>query len=179
MKMVFCAAKQENRPFGKEYAMEYQDGMDRDTFEILDDLRSTIEEAKGAFGNRQQCQIDREDLLGLLEELEAVLPEDIRNATTIVRRREEILARAEDDAARIIEDARMQAETLASEQEIVRIARIQHDEILAAAEQYDRDIREGANDYADDVFYHIERELDGWIENVRGNRERFVNISEQ
>ena len=122
MKMVFCAAKQENRPFGKEYAMEYQDGMDRDTFEILDDLRSTIEEAKGAFGNRQQCQIDREDLLGLLEELEAVLPEDIRNATTIVRRREEILARAEDDAARIIEDARMQAETLASEQEIVRIA---------------------------------------------------------
>lgn len=74
--------------------MEYQDGMDRDTFGILDDLRTTIEEAKGAFGNRQQCQLDRADVLNLLDELEAVLPEDIRNATPIVRRHEEILARA-------------------------------------------------------------------------------------
>lgn len=158
--------------------MEYRDGMDRETLSILEDLRSTVEEAKGAFGNRAQCQIDREELLSLIDELESVLPEDIHNALTIVNRREEIIRRAEDEASRIIEDARMQAETLASEQEVVRIARIQHDEILAAAEQYDRDIREGANDYADDVFYHVERELDGWIENVRANRERFVNISE-
>lgn len=158
--------------------MNYRDAGGKEALEILEDLQIMITDAKGAFGNRQYCQIDRDAALNLIGEIYDILPQDLDNANIIVRQSENIRYHAEEEADRIIADARMQAETLASEQEVVRIAQIQADEIIAEAEHYARDIREGANDFADEVFYHVERELDGWLGNVRANRERFVDVSE-
>ena len=52
----------------------------------------------------------------------------------------------------MIEDARSQAITIASEQEIVRISQQQADAILAEARELERETRAGAEDYADEVF---------------------------
>lgn len=158
--------------------MNYRDDGGKEALEIIEELQFMITDAKGAFGNRQHCQIDREAALALIDEFFSVLPGNLRAADAILHEANKIRFDAEDDANRIINDARMQAETLASEQEVVRIAQIQADQIIADAENYARDIREGANDYADDIFYKVEVELDGWIRNVRSNRELFVEVSE-
>ena len=57
----------------------------------------------------------------------------------------------------MIEDARSQAITIASEQEIVRISQQQADAILAEARELERETRAGAEDYADEVFSHVEQ----------------------
>ena len=73
---------------------------------------------------------------------------------------------------RMIEDARSQAITIASEQEIVRISQQQADTILADARELERQTRAGAEDYADEVFGHIEQSLDTLLNNTRRCRDR-------
>ena len=73
----------------------------------------------------------------------------------------------------MIEDARSQAMTIASEQEIVRISQQQADTILIAdARELERQTRAGAEDYADEVFGHVEQSLDTLLGNVRRCRDR-------
>ncbi|MBR2521782.1 MAG: ATPase, partial [Coriobacteriales bacterium] len=79
------------------------------------------------------------------------------------------------EANRILEDARNRALTIASEQEIVRIAQQQAENILADAREHERQTRAGAEDYADNVFSHIESTLDSLNDNVRRCRERLNN----
>ena len=79
---------------------------------------------------------------------------------------------AEAEANRMIEDARSQAITIASEQEIVRISQQQADTILADARELERQTRAGAEDYADEVFGHIEQSLDTLLNNTRRCRDR-------
>ena len=84
----------------------------------------------------------------------------------------EILDEAEAQASRLIEDARSQAITIASEQEIVRISQQQADAILAEARELERETRAGAEDYADEVFSHVEQSLDTALNSVRRCRDR-------
>ena len=74
-----------------------------------------------------------------------------------------------------MEDARNQALLLASEQEIVRIAQQQAENVLADAREMEREMRAGAEDYADTVFAHIESTVNQINENVRRCRERLNN----
>ena len=96
-------------------------------------------------------------------------------ARQLVRERQGLLEDTEAECNRILEDARNQALIIASEQEIVRIAQQQAENILADAREMERETRAGAEDYADNVFSHIENTLDSLNENVRRCRERLNN----
>ena len=89
-----------------------------------------------------------------------------------MRERLSLLDDADAEANRMIEDARSQAMTIASEQEIVRISQQQADTILADARELERQTRAGAEDYADEVFGHVEQSLDTLLGNVRRCRDR-------
>jgi len=82
---------------------------------------------------------------------------------------------AEAEANRIIEAARDQAEMIANEQEIVRIAMQQAGQVLDEAHEHERETRAGAEEYADTVFGHIENTIDQVSENVRRCRDQLNN----
>ena len=130
--------------------------------------------------------MDETGVLGLLEEL-SILLEDSKpvfgkgnlrqvdiaaQSRQIVRERQSLLDDAEAEANRMIEDARSQAMTIASEQEIVRISQQQADQLVADARELERQTRAGAEDYADEVFGHVEQSLDTLLNNVRRCRDR-------
>ena len=52
-----------------------------------------------------------------------------------------------------------EALTIAGEQEIVRLAQQQADDIRDRAQQYERETRYAAEDYAEQVFTHLEENL--------------------
>ena len=129
--------------------------------------------------------MDETGVLGLIEELSILLEDskpvfgknnlrqvDITAAFEIM---DEIRDDAEAESSRLIEDARSQAMTIASEQEIVRIAQQQADTIMADARELERQTRAGAEDYADEVFGHVEQSLDTLITSVRRCRDRLNN----
>ena len=142
---------------------------------LLDELSDLIEDGKPALGNRDRKQIEVGPALDIIDEIRQSFPVEFSQARQIVRERQGLLEDTEAECNRILEDARNQALIIASEQEIVRIAQQQAENILADAREMERETRAGAEDYADSVFSHIESTLDSLNENVRRCRERLNN----
>ena len=139
---------------------------------LLDELSDLIEEGKAALGNKDKRQIDAGVAHEIIDEIRQRFPEELAESRKILREKDDLLADAEMEGNRIIEDARNQALVIASEQEIVRIAQSQAEQILRDAREQDRQVRSGAEDYADSVLSHIQNTLETLTDNVHRSRER-------
>ncbi|MBQ9068483.1 MAG: ATPase [Eggerthellaceae bacterium] len=144
---------------------------------LIEELSILLEDAKPVFGKQNLRQVDVAAAFEILDDIRDTFPAEFAQARQIVRERESLLDDAEDEANRMIEDARSQAMTIASEQEIVRVSQQQADVILADARQLERETRAGAEDYADEVFGHVEQSLDTLLANVRRCRDRLNSAS--
>ena len=141
---------------------------------LLEELSILLEDAKPVgFGrNNNLRQVDIQAAFEIMDEIRDTFPSEFAQARQIVRERQGLLDDADAEANRMVEDARSQAMTIASEQEIVRISQQQADQILADALELERQTRAGAEDYADEVFNHVEQSLDTLLSNVRRCRDR-------
>ncbi len=139
----------------------------------LEELQIILEEAKPGFmGKGNLRQVNTDEALDILDEIRDIFPSEFAQARQIVREREALIDDAERQASRIIEDARAQAMTVASEQEIVRLATNEADEIMQEAREMERETRAGAEDYADEVFGHVEQTLENVLSQVQRVRDR-------
>ena len=144
---------------------------------LLDELADFLEDSKPVLGNSSRRQVDLNQAMEIINDIRDAFPMEFSQARQIVRERQGLLEDAEAECNRMLENARTQALTIASEQEIVRIAQQQAENILADARELERSTRAGAEDYADSVFSHIEATLDSLNENVHRCRERLNNRS--
>ena len=127
---------------------------------LVDELEALLDEAKPPFGGNAQRKVVETDMFyNILDEIKMSYPEEWQKSRRIIRERDELLAAANAQADSIIADAQQQAMVIAGEQEIVRLAQQQADDIRAQAQQYERDTRYAAEDYADQVFSHLEENL--------------------
>jgi hypothetical protein len=124
------------------------------------------------------ARIDREAIYELLDQMRATIPEEIKQARWIVKERQEMLAEAKRESDRIVEEARDRAERQASEQEVVKLAQKQSEEIMDEARLREREVRLGAEDYADEVLGTLEVNLEKFTSAVRRGRERLQGKSE-
>ena len=145
--------------------------------ELLDELAERIETSKPVLGNSQKRQVEIGPVFEIIDEIRDILPEELRQARIIVRDRQGMIEAAEIDANRILEDAERQADQIASEQEIVRIAEAKATDIVEEAMMREREMRVGAEDYADQIFANLETNLDNLLKNVTRCRARLNNSS--
>src|ERR671933_2520390 len=110
--------------------------------------------------------------------MRSTIPEEIKQARWIVKERQEMLAEAKREAERLIGEAREQAQQAASQQEIVRLAERQAQELLDEARGREREIRLGAEDYADEILNTLEVNLTKFIAAVQRGRERLQGKDE-
>ena len=106
-------------------------------------------------------------------------PEEWQKSRRILRERDELLASATAQADSIIADAQQQALTIAGEQEIVRLAQQQADDIRDRAQQYERETRYAAEDYAEQVFTHLEENLKSLTSTVARCRQQLNESANQ
>ncbi len=139
---------------------------------LIEELSLLLEDSKPVFGRANVRQVDITAAQEILDEINDIFPSEFAHSRQIVRERQSLLADAEAEAERLIEDAQSQALTIASEQEIVRISQQQAEAIMADAREMERQTRAGAEDYADEVFAHVEQTMDTMLENVRRCRDR-------
>ena len=128
-----------------------------DVLVLIDKLDQLVHEAK-AVPLTDQVRIDREEIWEILDQMRATIPEEIKQARWIVKERQEMLGEAKREAERLINEAREQAAQLASQQEIVRLAERQAAELMAEARRREREVRLGAEDYADEILSTLEIE---------------------
>ena len=89
-----------------------------DLQEMVDDLIVRVHEAKSIplSGN---AMVDRDKILGLLEKINAALPDELKAARWMVREREAFIARTNEKARGIVEKARNEADELVANSNIL------------------------------------------------------------
>lgn len=140
--------------------------------ELLEELADIIEQSKPVLGNSQKRQIEIAPVFDIIDEIRDIFPDELRQARIIVRDKQGMIEAAEIDANRILQDAEAQADQIASEAEIVRIAKQKAQDIIDEAMNREREMRVGAEDYADQIFANLETNLDNLLQNVRRCRQR-------
>src|SRR3954463_12625407 len=144
-----------------------------DVLVLIDKLDDTIHNAKQV-PLTDTVRVDKEEIYDILDQMRATIPEEIKQARWIVKERQEMLAEAKREAERIIREAREEQTRLISEEEGVRQAERQAEEIVEEARAREREIRLGAEDYADDILNTLEVNLSKFIAAVQRGRERLA-----
>ena len=124
---------------------------------LVDELEGIIQESKAPFGKAQQKIIETEVFFNILDEIRMSYPEEWQKSRRILRERDELLASATAQADSIIADAQQQALTIAGEQEIVRLAQQQADDIRDRAQQYERETRYAAESRCSRIWRRTSR----------------------
>ena len=133
---------------------------------ILDELESLlIDAARVPFTNKRVLEED--DVARLLDELRDALPGTIAEASKVMTERQHILEEAQKEAQSIIEKAKSYTLKLTDENTITKQAQEQGVEIVTQAQKQAYDLQNDAMTYADDVFKHLEGNLEKALEVVR------------
>ena len=142
-----------------------------DVLVLIDKLDDLVHNAKPV-PLTDQVRVDREEIFDILDQMRATIPEEIKQARWIVKERQEMLAEAKREAERIIKEGKEQQVELVSEQEVVKLAEREADDIIDEARAREREVRLGAEDYADEILNTLEVNLMKFIAAVRRGRER-------
>jgi cell division septum initiation protein DivIVA len=148
-----------------------------DVLELIDKLDDLIHNAR-AVPLTDQVRIDRDAIYDVLDQMRSTIPEEVKQARWIVKERQEMLAEAKREAERIVGEARDKAAQEASEQEVVKRAEREAADILEEARQREREVRLGAEDYADEVLGTLEVNLGKFLQAVQRGRERLQGRDE-
>jgi cell division septum initiation protein DivIVA len=148
-----------------------------DVLVLIDKLDDLVHNAK-RLALTDQVRVDKEEIYDILDQMRATMPEEIKQARWIVKERQEMLAEAKREAARIIMAAGARAAKLIDEEEIKKQAERAAEDIVEDARAREREIRLGAEDYADEILNTLEVNLSKFIAAVQRGRERLQGREE-
>ena len=123
---------------------------------ILDSIENLVVESR-RMPLMNKSLIDETDLIHLVDELRRELPLELQKAERVMQERQEILDRANDEAAALIEKAKKYAAELVDKNEIVMQAeeKEQEREIMEKTMANAKQLRDDADQYANQVFDHL------------------------
>ena len=149
-----------------------------DVLVLIDRLDDLVHNAK-AVPLTDQVRLDREEIYEILDQMRATIPEEIKQARWIVKERQEMLAEAKREAERIIKEAREEQARLISDEEVYKQAERAAEEIVEDARETERQIRLGAEDYADEILSTLEVNLEKFLSAVQRGRDRLAGRDEE
>src|SRR5918999_2689655 len=123
-----------------------------------------------------EAVVDRSDLLVMLDELRGSLPPELAEAEEIRRECGAIVAAAEEEAGRIIEDANHRADAMAPETELYRRAERRAGEVIDRAESYAEEVANGSDVYRDRVMGQLESWFHDSIVSVGESRQELNGV---
>ena len=143
-----------------------------DVLVLIDRLEELVEDARGFPGFGNTAMVDRDAAFDLIDQMRQSIPEELKQARWIVKERQSMLDEARSESDRIVQQAREEAEKLTSEQEVLKQAEKQGADIIEDSRRREREIRLGAEDYADDVLGNLEGNLGRLLDAVQRGRAR-------
>ncbi|MFF5161246.1 ATP synthase F0 subunit B [Streptomyces sp. NPDC000348] len=139
----------------------------------LDEIVATVSSAR-SMPMSASCVVNRAELLSMLEEVRAALPDSLAQAEELIGGREQMVEQARQEAERIIEGAHAQRGSLISDTEIARRSQSEADRILTEARKEAEEIRAEADDYVDSKLANFEVVLTKTLGSVGRGREKLL-----
>jgi cell division septum initiation protein DivIVA len=142
-----------------------------DVQEKLTEITQLVEDAR-AMPMSASCLVNREEVLGLLDELRSLLPEQLQRADTLLNDREAVVEEGRDAARRLMDQARAEHDRLVEEQAVVIGARERAAVIITEANAESTRLLSDADDYVDRKLAEFEIALDKLTQQVQRGRAR-------
>jgi len=143
----------------------------RDIETDLRDLIELIESAK-QMPLSNSALIPRDEVLGLLSQALANLPEEIREARWALRDREDLMAAEVQKAQQLMDQVRAEAARMVDKTEIVRQSRLKAEQIIADAQSQARTMINQSEDFIDGKLANFEIVLERLLKTARSGRDR-------
>jgi len=124
-------------------------------------------------------RIDREYVVGLLQDALACLPDEIRQARWMLKERQDFMAKTQREADEIVEAARVQAERMVQRTEVVRAAEAKARQVLESANADSKRMKNEMEDYLDQRLASFEIILDRLTNTIAQGRGRMQLIGTQ
>ena len=121
-------------------------------------------------------RIEPIEILELLDEAVAKLPEELRHARWLLKERDEFLAKVQREGDEILEEARNRAEKMVARQEIARQAKIAAQRTIDAADTDARRKRHETEDWCDQHLARYEIVLDRMMKTVAAGRTKLRTV---
>lgn len=103
--------------------------------------------------------VDEEEVFNIIDQLRVAIPDEVKRANRVESEKERILAQAHEEATRIRQLAKQEAEELVRRDAIVASARQRADNILERARRDAEALRHDADVYVVDVLVKLEEDL--------------------
>ncbi|MFC8422944.1 cell division initiation protein [Streptomyces sp. NPDC057236] len=139
----------------------------------LDEIVAAVSSAR-SMPMSASCVVNRAELLSMLEEVRAALPDSLAQAEELIGGRERMVEQARQEAERIIEGAHAQRGSLISDTEIARRSQSEADRILEEARKEAEEVRAEADDYVDSKLANFEVVLTKTLGSVGRGREKLL-----
>ena len=144
-----------------------------DILELLDILYGMVNEAWGVPLGNDECIIEREKAIDIINDIKAALPSSISESKRLVAARDEFIGNAKREAEALRKNAEEQASRLVDEQEIVRVAREKSTQMLTDAERKTSELKRVASQYVDEIMRRAESSLNDALTTVRQTQSAF------
>jgi cell division septum initiation protein DivIVA len=142
-----------------------------DVHDKLDDLTALVESAR-SMPMSASCIVNRGEVLELLDELRAELPEEFDEAERILRERADVIDQARVEAEEIIAAAHEERMRLVSQTEVYAQAQREAGRIRGEAREEAGQMQDDTDAYVDGKLASFEIALTKTLEAVRHGRDR-------
>jgi hypothetical protein len=139
-------------------------------------LQQAIELVEGAPGIPMSAsvRVNRDELLDMLEEAQARLPEEIRSARWLLKEREEFRHKTRREAEELIGEAKSRVAQMVQRTEVVKAAELRARQIIEEAETTARRMRRETEDFCDQRLASFENVLAKVQKSVAAGRQRLA-----
>lgn len=133
---------------------------------LVDRLEDLIDEGRHLPFSKF-TMIDEERALEIIDQMRISIPEEIEKASRILAQRDRVLAQANEEAARLLQQARAKGEEMLTEDVNVQAAQNMAANIIEQANQEVARIKAEADQYIFSVLSKLEQTLQGNLNTVR------------
>ncbi|MCW2615043.1 MAG: hypothetical protein JWN08_2037 [Frankiales bacterium] len=142
-----------------------------DLEDVLDRLSEVVEQAR-ALPMSSSCVVNRDEVLGLLDDARASLPSALARAERVLRERQSLLDGAATEAAAVVAQAQQEQSRLVEATAVFTRAQDEADRLLAAARADAEAMRLQTEDYVDAKLANFEVVLAKTLATVERGRSR-------
>ncbi|NLJ69981.1 MAG: ATP synthase F0 subunit B [Clostridiaceae bacterium] len=143
--------------------------IDNSIEDVLVKLEETLHAARKV-PLSDQCMVDREEILFLLDLLREQLPEELRQAKWLLQQNRQLIAEARKEAESILHEAEIQMSRMIDEHEITQQAKIEAQRIIDDANTQSRQIQTSTMDYVKNNLDDLEDQLTEMLVYIQKNK---------
>lgn len=149
-----------------------------DPLDNIDEIIERVQDARSVPMSRQNFMYDRGEMIELLDALRSGLPSEIRKAAAVLDERDRIIEAGRREADRIISEGEAEHARLVSVNEITVSAEHEGARIIAEARTEAQRLREEVDDYVDTALANFEQLLTRSLASIERGRDKMHALRE-